>query len=362
MNKLLLLLILLPQLLVAQVVNTATMDTSDYAVKGKFTVEGYIDGYYAYNFNKPSKGDQPYLVSMARHNEMNINLAFVDLKYSSSRVRARIVPGFGTFINSNYAAEDGTLKNFIEANAGYRLFKNKNVWIDAGVLGSPYTNESAISKDHLAYTRSLAAEFVPYYLSGMKLTIPAGSSLNVGIYLFNGWQQIRDQNSCKSVGTQLEWRPNDNVLLNWNTFTGRERTSADSLEGLRIFTDIYLIYQRGRWSFTSSFYAGQQNTPIDQRNWWQGNLITRYQINTITSLSARVEYFSDERGVVSIPLNMQEGFRTLGASLGMNIQPDANFLFRTEIRHFSSGKNVFERDNTFVNTSTTATVSFCAWF
>lgn len=125
------------------------MDSSDFKVKGKVTVEGYVDGYYAYNFNQPEHGDQPYFVSMARHNEVNINLAFVDVKYSSSRVRARMVPGFGTYVNSNYARETGLLKNLIEANVGIRIFKTKGIWLDVGVLGSPYTNESAISKDHL---------------------------------------------------------------------------------------------------------------------------------------------------------------------------------------------------------------------
>ncbi len=58
----------------AGIVNTATMDTSSFAIKGKVTVEGYIDAYYAYDFNKPGK-DQPYFVSMARNNEVNINLS-----------------------------------------------------------------------------------------------------------------------------------------------------------------------------------------------------------------------------------------------------------------------------------------------
>ncbi|NJN00112.1 MAG: outer membrane beta-barrel protein, partial [Phormidesmis sp. RL_2_1] len=53
-----------------------------------------------------------------------------------------------------------------------QLFKNKQIWLDAGVFGSPYTNESAISKDHLMYTRSFAPEYVPYYLAGVKLSVP----------------------------------------------------------------------------------------------------------------------------------------------------------------------------------------------
>src|ERR1044071_7975343 len=134
----------------AQIVNTGVMDTSSLAFQGKVTVEGYVDAYFAYNFNKPAGKDLPYFVSMAREREVNINLAYIDVKYSSARLRARFVPGFGTYVTSNYAGERGSLKNVIEGSVGVKLFKNKNIWLDAGVFGSPYTNESAISKDHLA--------------------------------------------------------------------------------------------------------------------------------------------------------------------------------------------------------------------
>lgn len=109
---------------------------------------------------------------MQRNNELNVNLAFIDLRYRTDNFRARLIPGFGSYVNANYTNENGTLKNIIESSVGFKLFKNKNIWADVGILGSPYTNESAISKDHLMYTRSFAPEYVPYYLSGVKFTVP----------------------------------------------------------------------------------------------------------------------------------------------------------------------------------------------
>ncbi|NJO01090.1 MAG: outer membrane beta-barrel protein [Bacteroidia bacterium] len=137
--------------------------------KAEITVGGYVDAYYGYNFAQP-EGSVPYFVSMARHNEVNINLAFVDVRYTSPNVRARFAPGFGTYMNANYANEEGVLKNLLEASVGVRLVKN--IWLDAGILPSPYTNEGPISKDQLMYTRSFAPEYVPYYLAGARLGIP----------------------------------------------------------------------------------------------------------------------------------------------------------------------------------------------
>ncbi len=259
----------------AQVVNTGVMDTSSFAFKGKVTVEGYVDAYYALDFNKPAGKDQPYFVSMARDREININLAYVDVKYSSSRIRARFVPGFGTYVNSNYAHERGTLKNIIEGSVGIKLSKTKNIWLDAGVFGSPYTNESAISKDHLAYTRSFAAEYVPFYLSGAKLTLPLAPKLSAYLYLLNGWQQIYDTNSKMSAGTQLEYRPNNFLLINWDTYIGQERSVADSTLGQRYFTDLYFIYTKGKFSATSCFYVGVQEQAESKKATWVARQLHR---------------------------------------------------------------------------------------
>ena len=96
-----------------------------------------------------SNSETAYSISSSRLNEFNINCAYIEIKYANDLIRGRVVPGFGTYINSNYSSEQGSLKNLIEANGGVCLSKKRNIWLDAGVLGSPYTNETAISKDHL---------------------------------------------------------------------------------------------------------------------------------------------------------------------------------------------------------------------
>jgi len=345
----------------AQLVNTATLDTTDFAFQGKVTVEGYIDSYYAYNFNRPVGKNQPYFVSMARDREININLAFIDVKYSSSSLRARFVPGFGTYINENYESERGTLKNIVEASAGFRVAAKRNVWIDAGVFGSPYTNESAISKDHLAYTRSFAPEYVPYYLTGIKASVALSGKITGYLYLLNGWQQIQDQNDRLAVGTQVEYRPTDYLLLNWDTYIGDERSAADSTVGKRYFSDIYLIYSRGKFSFTTSVYAGIQQQANSNARWWQANVIARYNLTQKLSITARIEHFSDPHQIHIIPMN-GSAFNVSGSSLGLNYKLAQNVLIRLEGRSFIADENVYSRNEIFVNNSTTITSNITMWF
>ena len=347
----------------AQIANTGVMDTTDFRYQGKVTVSAYIDAYYAYDFNKPVSGDRPYFVSMPRHNEITINLAFIDIKYSSSRLRGRFVPGFGTYINANYAAEGGSLKNIVEASAGIKLFKNKNIWMDAGVFGSPYTNESAISKDHLAYTRSFAPEYVPYYLSGLKLTLPLSNKIIGYFYLLNGWQQIGDPNKGKSLGTQLEYRPSDNWLINWNTYVGSEESPTVPENRTRYFSDVFFIYAKGDFSATGCVYYGlQKRDELNNATWWQANLIGQYSILKNTSVTTRIEYFEDPESVQITPITNVEGFSCYSASVGLNFRLAENFMIRTEYRSFYSTQEVFERNGSAVKNSNLLTSNVTIWF
>jgi hypothetical protein len=332
--------------LTAQVTNTGLMDTTSGEKIGNLSIGAYIDAYFGYDFGRPEDGNIPYFVSMNRHNEATINLAFVDVRYQSERIRGRFVPGFGTFINANNQAEPGSLKNIVEGSVGFRPFAKKDIWIDFGVLGSPYTNESAVSRDHLMYTRSFAPEYVPYYLAGGKVTLPLSGKLTAYLYLLNGWQQIQDQNEGKSLGTQLEFRPNGKNLFNWNTYIGDEHSELNPDNRMRYFTDIYWIYNDGKkWSFTSSAYIGLQETvqnrPTSDGIWWQGNFIARYTFTELLSVSGRVEYFWDPSRIQIVPVTPAEKFRTFSSGLTLNVSPATNLMFRFEGRYFLSQDAVF---------------------
>lgn len=361
---LLLYLIVLSPVSVAQVINTATMDTLETTVIGHIAIGGYVDSYWSYNFNRRTDKFLPYAVSSARNNEMNINLAYVDLRYRSHKLRARFVPGFGTYMNDNYTNESGTLKNIVEANAGVRLSEKRKIWMDVGVLGSPYTNESAISKDHLMYTRSFAPEHVPYYLSGIKFSIPLSSKVSSYVYLLNGWQVIEDNNSGKSLGTQIEFRPNSKMLFNWNTYWGDERSVIRPDFRKRFFTDVFWIYKPSeKFDATACAYVGwQQREAGSTLSWWQINFIGRYTFSPTISLSGRVEYFDDpDQAVVSVITSINS-FSSSSSGLCLNIKITDNATIRFESRYLFSNDRVYQIDNRDTNGNFLMVGNLTAWF
>ena len=132
---------------------------SDTAVANKpkpLTISGFVEAYYCYDFNQPANNTLPGFVStFNRHNEVTINLAFLKASYSTGSVRANLALGTGTYMNASYVAEPGVLKNIYEADAGVKISKKKNLWIDAGVMPSHIGFESAYSPDNWTLTRSI---------------------------------------------------------------------------------------------------------------------------------------------------------------------------------------------------------------
>src|SRR5205823_189081 len=98
-----------------------------------FTWSIFADTYYSYDFNKPADHLRPsFLYNHNRHNEFNLNLALVEASYNTNKIRANVGLMAGTYTQYNLAAEPELLRHVYEANAGVKISKNNNLWIDIG--------------------------------------------------------------------------------------------------------------------------------------------------------------------------------------------------------------------------------------
>ncbi len=321
----------------------------DSSARTGLSFEAYADVYFAFDATEPSGFDIPYFVSHVRHNEFNVNLACVTVRYASDRVRGTFTPGYGTYMNANYAAERTTLQNLVEANIGVRVFKDKNIWLDAGVVPSPFTNENAFAIDQATQTRSLGAEYIPYYLSGARLTLPLGKRWTLYGYVINGWQQIQDNNAPLAGASWLEFKPSDRLSLNWNNYYGYERSEAGPANRMRMFTDAYAVWSPSkRWSFTASAYMGWQERVLDDRRstdaWWQANATAKHYLKSGNAFYARAERFSDPEAVMVAPITGVSGFEVFSGTIGHERSITDAVKFRMEARLFQADDKVYVRD------------------
>ncbi len=330
--------------------------------KGSLQFSGYVEAYYTYDINNPANHERPgFVYSHNKHNEFNVNLAFLKLNYSATRVHANVALMAGSYAQYNLAAEQGLIKNIYEANAGYKISKKANLWVDAGVFSSHIGFESAIGKDCWNLTRSILADNSPYYESGVKLsyTSPREKWFISGLIL-NGWQRIArpNGNQTPAFGHQVIFKPNSKITLNSSSFIGNDK--PDSSRQMRYFHNFYGQFLIGDdFAITAGFDIGaeQKAKASSQYNvWYSPVVIFKYAFTPVFTMAARAEYYSDKNGVI-IATGTPNGFQTLGYSANFDFNFTNNFVWRVEGRLFQSKDKIFTRDgsatqyNPFVATS-----------
>lgn len=310
-------------------------------VPTRVALGAFVDGYFAWDAGRPRAFDRVYTTQPARHNEFNVNLAFVEAVLTGERVRGRLALQAGTAVQSNSFAEPqvgavsgGVLSRTIqEATVGVRL--HRRLWLDGGIYFSYVGLEGWISRDNPTYTRSLIADYTPYYLSGAKLTWQATRTLSAQLHLMNGWQNVSETNADKAVGTRIDWTPRPSVLLGWATFVGNEQ--PDSLPSrVRVLSQFLGRWTPAEWELSAVVDLGRQGRPGGGADTWTGStLIARRTVAPGVKVVGRLEHLFD-RGQVLVVTGAPGGFRTGGASLGLDVTPEPRVLWRTEVRGFRS--------------------------
>ncbi|MBO6183132.1 MAG: porin [Chryseobacterium sp.] len=345
-----------------------TASAQNDSINKPFNISGYAEVYYTADFNNPKNNNRPgFVYSHNRNNEINVNLAYIKTAYNTENVRANLALAVGTYMNANYAAEQGVMKNVYEANAGLKISKKHNLWIDAGIFPSHLGFESAVGKDNWTLTRSLFADNSPYFETGAKIsyTSESGKWFVSGLVL-NGWQRIQrvDGNSTPAFGHQLIFKPNEKLTINSSSFIGNDK--PDSIRQMRYFHNLYAVYQiNKKFGLTAGFDIGaeQKAKGSDQYTiWYTPVLIAKYNATDKLSFTARGEYYQDEKGVI-ISTGTENGFKTFGYSFNADYQIFPNLVWRTEIRNLSSKDAIFMNiTDEFNKNSLTATTALAISF
>lgn len=322
------------------------------------TFGGFVDTYYAYDFNNSQILDRSFTTQPARHNEFNVNLAHLDAKVSASRIRGRFALQAGTSVQSNYAAESSLSRHIQEATAGYQV--TDRLWIDAGIFLAHIGFESWISKENWTYTRSLIADYSPYYETGVKATYRWADRFSTQLLVLNGWQNISENNGSKAFGAQVAYNPIDKMFLTYNNFLGNELGRRR-----RFFNDFIAKFElTDAFSVAGSYDVGWQQTTDEQSNsLWQGYAIfLRYQVTSKLALTARGEQYFDKDQVIVVT-NTPNGFQITSASINADLLLHKNLMWRSEVRGYWSRDAVFpSKSRGLLASDSLAVTSLSLWF
>lgn len=327
----------------------------------RLTIDAFVDVYYAWDTGRPPAFDRAFAggalftTQPARHNEFNVNLAFISAEVRRDRTRGRLALQAGTSVQSNYANEPTTgtvsgpslARHMQEASVGYRVAPR--VWVDAGIFASHMGMESWISRDNPTYTRSLVADYSPYFSSGVKLTWAATSRLTARVDVVNGWQNIAESNSGKGAGVRLDYAVAPAATLSYYNFASSEAGTR-----LRTFNGVGLKVGDSTWTLLAEADVGTQSREgrAGTSRWVNSALIVRHRPTSRVAVSGRGEYTSDPDQVVISTGTARDGvtrnpaFHAVGASIGLDVAPEPRLLWRTEARAWRNRDPVFANGQT----------------
>ena len=319
---------------------------ADSAVRVQWS--GFVDTYYAWDLGQPPNFDRSFAsgalftTQPARHNEFNVNLAFVDVTISGTRTRGRVALQTGTSVVSNYAGEPvtGTVSGAAlaqlmqEAFAGVRVAGD--LWVDMGVFFSHAGLEGWISRDNATYTRSLVAEYSPYYQSGARMTWRAQPALTLTLNVVNGWQNIAENNRGKGAGLRVDWAPAASTQLSYYNLLSNE---AGGL--LRTLNGIGARGAAGPVKLLAQVDVGTQRSAAGTSAWHGFVVIARGDLARDVTMVARVEQFADPDGAVA-PTGVASGaLNADGGSIGIDVRVAPGTLWRIESRGWVNASPIF---------------------
>ena len=292
----------------------APAQSADSAVLSFFRgteLSGFVDTYYSYNFNKPSKpcvtaGGVAVFNCLRNfdvaHNSFSLSLAEVALEKkptAMSRGGFRVDLDYGpttAYVHATEPGGTGIYQNIQQAYLSYLAPVGSGLQLDFGKFVTLAGNEVIESKDNWNYSRSLLfAWAIPYYHVGMRATYSVNDKFSVAGYLLNGWNDAADNNTGKTVAVQATIKPTGALSIIENYVGGPEQPNNNS--DWRHLTDTIVSYTVNKQVSVAANYDYGQETVLGSTVKWQGIAgYVRYQHNDWFALTPRVEYYNDRDG------------------------------------------------------------------
>lgn len=313
----------------------------------KITYSAYGEMYYSYDFGKPAGHEKPnFLYNHKRHNEVNANLLLLKANIIDKNYRATLGLMAGNYVTYNLSSEPTWAQNIYEANIGVKLSKQKNIWVDVGIMPSHIGFESAVSADCWTLTRSMMAENSPYFETGTKISYTnKNEKLTAAFLLLNGWQRIQKPNDIQnpSFGLQVNYKPNNKTTINYSNFIGSDK--ADSLKAIRTYNNFYVQYEPNKkvGLIVGLDIGTDKYNSSDYGIWFSPVAIVRYNISQKMKIAIRGEYFLDKNQTI-ITTNTINGFQTSGISTNLDYAKNDKVSFRVEGKLYNSKDKIFEKN------------------
>ena len=274
-----------------------TPPKSDFTQGGmdfSFLFDGYVNG----NFNNPNSGFNGLRNFDVRANNAHVSLGKITIDRAAAPVGFHLDVGFGQTIDM-VGASDRAPQGFKYFEQAYVSFKPKafhGLQVDVGKFVTSAGAEVIESNANWNYSRSLLfAWAIPYYHFGVRTSFPIGAHFTGGVQVVQGWNNVYDNNSGKTVGLTgaYAWKK---VTWSNNYYVGPEK--YHTTDGIRhLYDTTVLVNANDNLSYYINFDYGQDKNIGSGTSKWTGIAgAFRQAIGKKYAVAGRLEFFDDIDG------------------------------------------------------------------
>jgi hypothetical protein len=286
----------------------ATPQTSHPWQHIKFGVT--FEGYYQYNWNRPYDRVNLLRAYDTRANVFSIQQTAIVVESATDvaagrRFGARVDLQFGqaTETVQGSAANEprpDVYRNVWQAYGSYVFPVVRGLQTDFGKFASNLGYETNYAKDNNHFSRAYLFNFLPFYHSGLRVTLPVADELTLMYMLTNGIQQTEDFNDFKSNHVVAIVKPVSNVTWTINYYFGQEQPDGGEPTGPDGFFRVFDTY--AAYTITPALsvgidvnYVTNEVNKSDEALSLQGTgAYVRYQASNPAAVSLRYERLDDE--------------------------------------------------------------------
>jgi hypothetical protein len=265
---------------------------------GEITFSGLVDGYYGMNFNHPQSRVNQLRNFDVKANEFSLSKAKLSMEHAAEPVGFRVDLGFGKAFDMIHGAEmaPSAFRNIEQAYVSLKPAAAKGLQLDFGKYVTSAGAEVIETHSNWNYSRSLLfAWAIPYYHMGLRASMPAGKHFTAGFQLVNGWNNVEDNNTGKTIGLSGTVTGGPVTWYN-NYYSGPEKAGLN--DGWRhLYDTTVLVNGKQASAYVNFDYGVDKVVGGGANNAWYGLAgAAQFRLNEHVAVSPRLEWFKDRDG------------------------------------------------------------------
>ncbi|MGV3519814.1 outer membrane beta-barrel protein [Luteitalea sp.] len=333
-----------------------------------------FEGYYQWNGNEPPDRVTPLRAYDTRANTFAIQQTAVVIESTPDvtagrRFGARVDLQFGqaTAVLQGSPANEPRpelYQNIWQAYGTYVIPVGRGLHADFGKFASNLGYETNYARDNHHFSRAYLFNFLPYYHTGVRLSLPVHDRVTLMYTLTNGIQQTEEFNDVKSSHVTAMVSPFRSVSWTLSYYAGQEQpdtADTDGPDGRFRVVDTSIS-----WGATPAlaFALNANHTTSEVTRHGGARAVTglaaygRYQLTPSAALALRYERLADEGLFGGLDQHLQEVTLTYEHRLA------DGFLVRGEYRRDWSNEPYFpsSRPGALRRAQHTTTAGLVWWF